>query len=148
MNMKITLTVIFLMLSVNAIAPDFKSVIISDEKPVAYYEKLMQAILEIESAGDTMAFNALEEAYGPFQIRPIRLRDYNIRTGKNYGMNDCYTFRVSREVFLYYATRIGFDYETIARKWNGSGVMTIDYWLRVKAELAAQEKESYGKKPS
>lgn len=133
--MKITLAVIFLMLSVKTIAPDYKSMALVEDEPVLFYEDLMQAILCVESAGDTMAFNAIEEAYGPFQIRPIRLADYNKRTGKHYIMNDCYTMRVSREVFLYYAVRIGFDYETIAKKWNGSGVMTIDYWRRVKEAL-------------
>lgn len=137
--MKITLAVIFLMLTGKSIAPDFESVAIVEDQPVRYYENLMEAILEVESAGDTMAYNAVEEAYGPFQIRPIRLSDYNKRTGKNYMMMDCYTLKVSREVFLYYATRIGFDYEIIAKKWNGSGKMTIDYWSRVKSRLEAQK---------
>jgi hypothetical protein len=138
MNMKITLAVIFLMLSARAIAPDVKTLVIEEPKPVDMYERLMQAILQVESAGDTMAYNATEEAYGPFQIRPIRIADYNKRTGKQYTMKDCHTLRVSREIFLYYARMLGTDYETIAKRWNGSGIMTIDYWTRVKAKLEGQ----------
>jgi hypothetical protein len=77
-----------------------------------------------------------EEAIGAFQIRPIRLLDYNQRTGKNYKIEDCYNFEISKEIFLYYAGKIGSrEYETIARKWNGSGVTTLDYWEKVKSYM-------------
>jgi hypothetical protein len=145
MRLRITFTVIFVVLSAKAIAPDQVSFVIEKPQPIDHYERLMQAILQVESAGDTMAFNAVEEAYGPFQIRPIRIADYNKRTGKKYSMKDCYSLRVSREVFLYYATRIGPDYETIAKRWNGSGVMTIDYWARVRKILDGENKISPAK---
>jgi hypothetical protein len=140
MKLKITLAVIFVVLSAKAIAPNEVSFVIEKPQPIYHYERLMQAILQVESAGDTMAFNALEEAYGPFQIRPIRMADYNKRTGKGYSMKDCYSLKVSREVFLYYAVRIGTDYEKIAKRWNGSGVLTIGYWARVKKILDRENK--------
>jgi hypothetical protein len=31
----------------------------------------------VETKGDTLAYNPYEEATGIFQIRPIRLKDYN-----------------------------------------------------------------------
>jgi hypothetical protein len=145
MKLRITFAVIFVVLSAKAIAPCEMSFVIEKPQPIDYYERLMQAILLVESAGDTMAFNAVEEAYGPFQIRPIRIADYNKRAGKNYSMKDCYSLGVSREVFLYYATRIGTDYETIAKRWNGSGVMTIDYWARVRKILDKQTRGSFTK---
>ena len=48
-------------------------------------------------------------------------------------MKDCYRLRISKEIFLYYARILGPDYEIIAKRWNGSGEMTIEYWEKVKA---------------
>ena len=73
-------------------------------------------------------------AYGIAQIRDIRIRDYNERTGKGYTLEDCLDSAISREVFMYYAEKIG-DYEKAAKKWNGSGYMTEIYWEKVKKEL-------------
>lgn len=145
--MRIFLAVLLLSLTINAAAPDIRTLVIMKPEPIDIYERLMQAILEVESGGDTLAYNPLEEAYGPFQIRPIRLTDYNIRTGKKYRMNDCYTMRVSKEVFLYYARILGPDYETIAKRWNGSGEKTIIYWSKVNAVLRNMEKVNAGNKP-
>lgn len=138
--MRTIISILFLFLSSRAIAPDVKILVIPETEPVNIYERLMMAVLLVESGGDTLAFNAFEEAYGPFQIRPIRLKDYNIRTGKNYVMQDCYKVDVSREVFLYYARHLGPDYERIAKRWNGSGEKTIEYWAKVKANLDQQDK--------
>ena len=78
----------------------------------------------------------LEQATGAFQIRPIRLLDYNQRTGDSYKIEDCYNYDISKKIFLYYAMQIGFPkYETIARSWNGSGSTTLEYWEKVKSYL-------------
>ncbi|HEX2967717.1 MAG TPA: hypothetical protein VHO46_01340 [Bacteroidales bacterium] len=138
--MRILLAVLFVLLTTKVIAPDIKTLVIVESEPVDIYEKLMTAILEVECGGDTLAYNAIEDAYGPFQIRPIRLDDYNKRTGKNYRMKDCYTLKVSREVFLYYAKMFGADYETIAKRWNGSGEMTIGYWAKVQSAMSKPDK--------
>lgn len=125
--------VLFLLLSNNAAAPDFKVVFIEASEPVNAYGRLIKAVVQVESMGDTLAFNVIEEAIGAFQIRPIRLKDYNKRTGKNYKSKDCYNFEISKEIFLYYAKKLDYhDYETIARNWNGSGIKTQDYWKKVK----------------
>jgi hypothetical protein len=93
-------------------------------------------VVRTESSGDTFAFNLSEEAVGAFQIRPIRLLDYYQRTGINYKIEECYNYDVSKEIFMYYARKIGYpDYETIARNWNGSGEATLDYWEKVKSNL-------------
>src|SRR5512133_974720 len=107
--MRIPLAILFILLTTKVIAPDIDTLVIAETRPVDVYERLMKAILEVESGGDTLAFNAIEEAYGPFQIRPVRLNDYNKRTGKKYRMRDCYRLSVSREVFLYYAKILGPD---------------------------------------
>lgn len=136
MSMKLRLAIVFLLLASRATAPEMKSLALIESTPVNIYERLMRAVIQVESMGDTMAYNPLENAYGPFQIRPIRLLDYNQRTGKKYTMKDCYSISVSREIFLYYARHIGSDYETIARRWNGSGEKTIEYWRKVRNELS------------
>jgi hypothetical protein len=133
---KIILAVFFILISLRATAPGTKVVFIIAQDSVNAYARLMNAVIKVESAGDTLAYNPLEHATGAFQIRPIRLRDYNSRTGNNYELNDCYNLRISKEIFLYYAKQIGYpDYELIARNWNGSGKSTIDYWKKVRLNM-------------
>jgi len=117
-------------------APDVKVIYIPFTKPLDAYERLVNAVVMVESAGDTLAYNQLEEAVGAFQIRQIRLLDYYQRTGINYTIEECYNFNISKEIFLYYARQTGYqDYETIARNWNGSGNATLDYWEKIKSNL-------------
>jgi hypothetical protein len=125
-----------LLISLSAAAPDLKGIFIIVTKPISPFEHLMNAIIKVESSGDTLAINCDEEAIGAFQIRPIRLLDYNQRTGKNYKENDLYNIDISKEIFLYYARKIGFpNFESIARSWNGSGKSTVVYWQKVKTYL-------------
>jgi len=124
------------LLALRVSAPDLKVFYITFSKPVNAYDRLVNAVVMTESAGDTLAYNHLEDAVGAFQIRPIRLLDYYQRTGINYKIEECYNFNISKEIFLYYARLTGYpDYETIARNWNGSGKSTLDYWKKVKANL-------------
>lgn len=117
-------------------APETTVTYILASEPVDAYDRLTKAVVLVESAGDPLAYNLTEEAVGAFQIRPIRILDYNQRTGKNYKIEYCYNFDISKEVFLYYARKIGYpDYETIARNWNGSGKTTQGYWEKVKSKL-------------
>ena len=119
-----------------AAAPDIQVAYIKVSEPIDVYARLIKAVIMVESFGDTMAYNMTEEAIGAFQIRPIRLLDYNQRTGKNYKTADCYSYKISKEIFLYYAKRIGFPhYELIARNWNGSGESTLEYWEKVRLHL-------------
>jgi len=123
-------------LFIPAFAPDMKVAYICAAKPVDGYNRLIEALVQVESAGNTLAYNQSEEAAGAFQIRPIRLLDYYQRTGVNYKIEDCYDYGISKVIFLYYARKTGHrDYETIARNWNGSGKLTLDYWKKVKANL-------------
>jgi len=90
----------------------------------------------VETKLDTLAYNPEEEAVGYFQIRPIRVQDYNERTGKSYKPADMYDYQTSEKVFLYYASEIGpYNFEKIAKNWNGSGKKTIQYWKKVKNYL-------------
>ena len=117
-------------------APNRESLIILDSRPVEPYKQLIRAIGIVETSRDTLAYNPIEKAAGYFQIRPIRLKDYNKRTGSNYTMKDLFNYEISEKIFLYFADQIGpYDFEKIAKKWNGSGHMTINYWKRIKQYL-------------
>jgi len=133
---KIILSFTVLLFTARAFAPDSKSVPLFSSSGIDPYKNLIYAIGMVETRLDTLSFNPVEQAVGYFQIRPIRLKDYNIRTGSNYTMKDLFNYEISEKIFLYYATKVGpNDFEKIARNWNGSGPKTIYYWNRVKKFL-------------
>ncbi len=123
---------IFWMLSLQLAAPPDNCIVIVGSSPVRPYERLWEAVCQVESSGDPYAVNVGEQAYGVAQIRQVRLDDYAQRTGIFYTLEDCFDKEVSKSIFMYYATS---DYETVARSWNGSGPMTDDYWRNVKKYL-------------
>jgi len=124
------------MATLRVTAPEVTVGYIYCSESVDVYERLINAVTQVESLGDHLAYNLNEEAVGAFQIRPIRILDYNQRTGKEYTIENCFNYDVSEEVFLYYAKLIGYpDYEKIARDWNGSGEATLIYWEKVKKHL-------------
>ena len=130
------LTLLLLSFTFRVSAPSWKSMTIFEFLPIEPYKQLILAIGIVETKSDTLAYNPLEAAAGYFQIRPIRLLDYNKRTGSNYTTNDLFNYEVSEKIFLYFADQIGpYDFEQIARRWNGSGHLTIDYWNRIKQYL-------------
>ena len=114
-------------------APPSSSMVIFVPEEINYYKPLIYAIGMVEGRCDTLAYNPEEEAVGYFQIRPVRLNDYNIRTGNNYTLMQMYDYDIAKEIFMYYTQ--GRSYEKVAKTWNGSGPMTITYWKKVKAYL-------------
>jgi len=100
-------------------------------KVINPYECLFKAICEYESRNDSNAYNEKENAVGITQIRPIRILDYNIRTGKNYQLEEMYDVSKSREIFMYYAQKLE-NPELIIRKWNGSGEKTYEYLKEIQ----------------
>jgi hypothetical protein len=134
---KIGLTVfLFLLIVFRASSPCMNGLIIFETAPVEPYSKLVYAIGFVETMNDTTAYNPFEQAAGIFQIRPIRLREYNIQTGMKYRMEDLFRYEISERIFLYFADQIGpYNFELIARNWNGSGQMTTFYWNRIKQYL-------------
>jgi hypothetical protein len=134
--MKILLAIFFSLMTLRAAAPDLNEIVIVKTEPVNAYERLFLAVFQVECNGNLLAYNPVEEATGPLQIRPIRLLDYNLRTGNKYLLEDCYDFNISKKIFMYYALKTGYpNYELIAKNWNGSGKMTSDYWEKVKPNL-------------
>jgi hypothetical protein len=135
--MKKLFLIVFLMsFTIRVIAPNPKSLLIIEPPPIEPYRQLIYAVGMVEGMGDTTAYNEREMAAGYFQIRPIRLEDFNNRTGNQYTMDDMFNYEISEKVFLYFASQIGpYDIEKIAKNWNGSGAKTIEYWKRIKEYL-------------
>lgn len=119
-----------------AVCPPYHTLTITVEPPIRPFKALMEATAFIESSGNPMALNRKEMAHGLYQIRSIRLRDYNSRTGKNYSFQDCYNPKISEEIYLYYASKFHpSDLESIAKDWNGKGKSNKDYWAKIKKQL-------------
>lgn len=133
---KIVSSTFFLLLTFRVFAPSSGSLFIIDRPPIEPFKPLIYAVGMVETNFDTLAYNPIEEAAGYFQIRPIRIKDYNNRTGSNYTTKDMFDYKTSEKIFLYYASQIGpYNFEQIAKNWNGSGPRTIYYWKRVKKYL-------------
>lgn len=133
---KIFSVIIILTFTVPALAPDNKGFIIPRPPLLNPYKPLMYAIGMVETFGNTLAYNEFENAAGIFQIRQVRIDDYNRRTGSNYVIGDMFDYDVSEKIFLYFAALTGpYNFEKIAKAWNGSGPMTEYYWQRIKKYL-------------
>ncbi len=132
----VVLILLFLSFTFRLSAPVRESVIVIHTPPAEPFRKLIIATGLVESKGDTLAYNPIEEAAGYFQIRPIRLQDYNNRTGSKYTMEDMFNYYISEKIYLYYASKESpYDLEKIARNWNGSGQQTTYYWKSIKELL-------------
>ena len=129
--MKKLLLILFL-IPLNLFAPTHEEITIPAGVKIEPYEALIEAVVMVESGGDVMAYNRKENAVGCFQVRPIRLKDYNLRTGSHYKLSDMYDYEKAKKVFLYYCQG---DYETIAKSWNGSGKQTEIYWGKIQKYL-------------
>lgn len=104
-------------------------------------DNMIHAVRIVESGLNDFAVGAAQDV-GPLQITPIRIADYNQRTGKNYSHSDCFKWEVSREVFMYYANLIGYiptNFEEVCRRWNRSSAWQDEkgqaYWERVSKHL-------------
>ena len=142
--MKLLMIILLAVIALRVAAPPAPTVMILYAIPVNPYEPGFRATGMVESKGDLLAYNDIEKAYGCVQIREIRLRDYNNRTGSNYSVEDLYDYEISRKIYMYYASKIDYrNPERIAREWNGwvGGMKkksTEEYWGRISSELRAQ----------
>jgi len=121
------------LLSLQVFAPSEKALYIVKPEASNYYEPLAKVVSWYESKDDILALNITEQAVGPFQIRQIRVNDYNRRRNTDYKIEDFFDYDLSKEMFFYYAR--GKSYEMAAKNWNGSGLLTIKYWNNVKKFL-------------
>ena len=126
----------FLLTGLRVFAPGSNSFIISESPGINPFSDLMYATAMVETMGNPLAYNEFENAVGIFQIRQVKIDEYNRRTGSNYALSDMYDTQLSEKVFLYFAARYGpYNLEKIAKAWNGSGPMTELYWKRIKEYL-------------
>lgn len=103
---------------------------------------LIDAIIYVESRGNTKAHNIKEDAVGCLQIRPIMLREVNRLLGFNkYKLADRWSKAKSIEMFnvIKEHTTNPTD-EKLARNWNGGWngykkQSTLKYWYKVKKQL-------------
>jgi hypothetical protein len=140
--MKVIAIIFFLLVSYRAFAPEFHALCIAPPEKIDPYKAIKYAIGRVEVGNavtgvlDTLAYNPVEQACGYFQIRPIRLEDYNKRTGSHYSLKDMYDYEKAEKVFMHYAAEIGYRNPCkIARNWNGSGPKTWVYWNKVRKFL-------------
>lgn len=103
---------------------------------------LIDAIIYVESRGNTKAHNIKEDAVGCLQIRPIMLREVNRLLGFNkYKLSDRWSKAKSIEMFnVIKDNTINPTNEKLARNWNGGWngykkQSTLKYWYKVKEQL-------------
>lgn len=130
------LLIIIFIFPFRAGAPVGNLLVIPESAEINAFSNLMYAVGMVETMGNTLAYNELENAVGIFQIRQIRVDEYNRLTGSELTLADMFDYETSGKVFLYFAARIGpYNPEKIAKTWNGSGPMTELYWERIKEYL-------------
>ena len=110
-------------------------------------EKLIEAMIWVESRGDDRAYCKREEAAGCLQIRPIMLAEVNrICSMTNNGLAYEHEDRWDREmsIAMFHIWReyhhSADSLEKIARNWNGGpegyvNRKTTQYWKKVKKQL-------------
>jgi hypothetical protein len=125
-------------LYINVAQSDIK---IMPVRELSRIDKLIKAVQLVESNNNPLAVNVKEQATGSLQIRPIRLKDYNRKTGSNYKLEQMHQDSIAVKVFLYYAEKIGVEnHEMICRKWNGGSKnydckMAEKYWNKVQTKF-------------
>lgn len=130
------LTVLFFLSVIRVFAPDSQTFTVIKEPAFQPFSKLLYATAMVETMGNSWAYNEFENAVGIYQIRQVRIDDYNRRTGSNHSLTEMFDPVLSRKIFLYYASRYEpHELEKIAKAWNGSGPMTELYWKRIREYL-------------
>jgi soluble lytic murein transglycosylase-like protein len=121
-----------------AISTDSKKIVLAKEV-VEIRDILIEAIMEVESGGDTLAYNSKEDAVGCLQIRPIMVREVNRLLGKDsFTLSDRWSKVKSIQMFNILRSHLkGATDEEIARTWNGgyngkNNPKTLGYWKKVK----------------
>lgn len=133
---RLIFTVTFLLISFRVVAPENHTLLLIESPAIKPFSTLMYATAMVETMGNPMFYNEIENAVGILQIRQIRVDDYNRRTSSKYTLTDMSDVKMSEKVFLYYASLYKpYELERIAKAWNGSGPMTEFYWKRIKEYL-------------
>ena len=97
---KIVLIVIVSLLCRLLPAPEFRTFTIVKSDWINSFDPLIKAIVCVETNNGKNLYNEKENAVGHFQIRQIRVNDYNQRTGSHYKLEQFYDYNLSRKMFL------------------------------------------------
>ena len=108
----------------------------------AELDRLVPALMRVESGGEYRAVGDGGKALGPYQIHSKYLRDVNRLAGTRYTHADMFDPAKSEKIVRAYLTRYakGKGIEAAARIHNGgpSGdkkPATVKYWNKVRKEL-------------
>lgn len=111
------------------------------QKPV---ETLVDALILVESSGNSSAYNKKERACGCLQIRPIMLREVNRilrkqKSERRFSLEDRWNCGLSKDMFYVWVNHHhkNSSDEVIARNWNGGPrgykkPQTEHYWNKVQ----------------
>ena len=131
---------LFFPLLINYATSSFEVVMVTTTPTIQ--DSLIDAIIHVESRGDSMAYNAGEDAVGVLQIRPIMMREVNRLLKENkYTLDDRWSKSKSIEMFnVIKAHTTNPTNERLARNWNGGWngykkKSTLKYWNKVKTQL-------------
>jgi soluble lytic murein transglycosylase-like protein len=105
---------------------------------------LLDALMHVESRGDSTAYNEGEDAVGVLQIRPIMVREVNRLLGKDsFTLADRWSKAKSVSMFGVFRDKMkGSSDEKIARTWNGGYRVkksTLKYWDKVNKHIIKQK---------
>lgn len=137
-----SLTILLITITLRLFAPEIQGEIIARGTPIDPFAKLWKAICMVESSNDPLAYRMEDNGFasiGIGQIQKSRLDDFNIKSGKNYRLEQMYDPIKAKEVFYWYCDD-PYDFEKIARLWNGGpmGMMykqTHEYYLKIQKYL-------------
>ena len=107
----------------------------------AELDRLIPALIQIESGGNDSAVGDSCKAVGCLQIWPVMVKDVNRITASKYTLADRYNRQKSIAICRAYMNHYGkrWTIEQAARHWN-SGPSTTKgtdkYWNKVRKELA------------
>jgi hypothetical protein len=131
---------LFFPLLINYATSSFEVVMVKTTPTIQ--DSLIDAIIHVESRGDSMAYNAGEDAVGVLQIRPIMMREVNRLLKENkYTLADRWSKSKSIEMFNVIKDHTtNPTNERLARNWNGGWngykkKSTLKYWQKVKTQL-------------
>ena len=103
------------------------------EKEVKKWERVMNAIIAVESKGDPKAHNPVGDCAGILQITPILVKACNNllkekKSTKRYTLGDRYNAKKSKEMFIFLQEHFNpeLNVEKAIKQWN-CGFYTKDW---------------------
>ena len=132
--MKLLLIILLGIIPFRLSAPSHHELIIFQFPGISYLDLVIEAMGMVESGNDDFAVNEMEQAYGRYQIREVKLKWYAQRTGIHYTLWQCFDKEISLSILKYHLSQYD-DIDQSIKAWNGSGPMAENYLKKVKERL-------------